>query len=135
MNNPAMYLRFAGAILLLFLTTYPAFCQTENDCRKFRTGQYETFDAIGERSVISRTKKYQLESTSGRERRLRILWIDDCTYKLIPAEVYKRTGEKTNLYMTITIDQIYDYGYSGRCTIGNAPEFVDIMMYNYEYVK
>jgi hypothetical protein len=57
-----------------------------NKCAKFKTGYYENIDPGGKNTYIKRTANIQTEweKMLGAKLRLKITWIDDCTYKLRP---------------------------------------------------
>lgn len=82
-------------------------------CRAFKTGKFTLTDsAVGVASAIIRNDTLQIEkvnSSIGRkvngEYRMRVEWINDCTYKLIP--IYRK-GELIAHYdyLIVEIDSI-----------------------------
>ncbi len=79
-----------------FLLSLQAMSQT--DCASHKTGKYIVKNArIGD-TYIKRTKKYQIESVKNPSTGLvtktkdKIVWIDDCTYRLIPIKIDDPSG-------------------------------------------
>lgn len=55
---------------------------TQNDCSKFKIGTFENIDNGSVKSQIVRNDSIQLESHGAKEIKLKIKWIDNCTYQL-----------------------------------------------------
>lgn len=72
-------------ILIFVLIAFPFtnFSQPK-DCQKFRTGNFVNVDEDGPGTLIKRTEKYQIEKNSktGVKIKLKVEWLDDCTYQL-----------------------------------------------------
>jgi hypothetical protein len=64
-------------ILLISITTY-----SQTDCKKFKIGKFQNIENGIVKSVIERNDSIQHESNGNKELKLKIDWIDDCTYKL-----------------------------------------------------
>jgi len=64
------------------------------DCKKFKTGTF-TINAEGyENYVLKRTKKYQIESTESSKVKYKVVWLTECSYKLVTT---KKTGTIADL--------------------------------------
>ena len=71
------------SILLVLLTLSHIVFTQDLDCQKFRTGNFLNVDDKNGNTIIKRTEKYQFETkSSGIRIKLKITWIDDCTYRL-----------------------------------------------------
>jgi hypothetical protein len=70
-------------VILLFVLPRIGFSQ-DLDCKKFKTGYFQNIDSDGGNTFIKRKKKYQIETdtSTGAEIKLKITWINDCSYKL-----------------------------------------------------
>ncbi len=70
-------------IIILCVLTQFGFSQDMN-CGKFKTGYFQNIDSKDGNTFIKRTKKYQIETdkSSGVEVKLKIIWINDCSYRL-----------------------------------------------------
>ncbi len=72
--------RFVLLLVLLFAGSF-AFAQEETpDCEKYKTGTF--ISPFG--TVIKRDAEFQIETnkTSGVKIKLKVIWIDECTYRL-----------------------------------------------------
>lgn len=68
--------------LLIIITLICSAAYAQNDCVKFKAGKFQNIENGIIKSVIQRNDSIQLESFGEKEIKLRITWIDDCTYKL-----------------------------------------------------
>jgi len=62
------------------------------DCNKYKTGTFEIDNLDGTVSVIKRTKKFQKESSGEIKTKDKIVWLNDCSYKLIPVRIKDKSG-------------------------------------------
>ena len=67
-------------ISLLFITTV-AFSQM--NCKKFKTGRFHNIENGVIKTKISRSKTIQIEEWGESKIKLKIVWINDCSYRLI----------------------------------------------------
>jgi hypothetical protein len=72
-------------IILSFGISNFIYSQDSLNCEEFRVGKYDTYVNGVLSSKVKRTDKYQYEYSpkTGSKIKLEIIWIDDCTYKLV----------------------------------------------------
>lgn len=77
--------------------------QNDLDCIQFKFGKFEVDNGNGTTSIIERKGKYQIETSRGVKSKDEIVWIDDCSYKLIPKSLSDESGviQSEILYFTI----------------------------------
>lgn len=66
---------------LLFIS-YTLSAQTIN-CQSFRVGDFQNIEDGVVKADIKRTEEFQFEEMGNIKVKLKVEWIDDCTYKLI----------------------------------------------------
>ena len=68
----------------------------EKECEKFKVGHFQNIENGVGNTLIERTKDYQIErdEASGMEIKLRVTWLDECTYKLKFIEGNDKWNEK-----------------------------------------
>lgn len=74
-----MKITFFFTLILLFCVALHA---QSPDCQIFRTGKFQNRDGREEADFIKRGKKFQIEKAGKLKVKLRVEWIDDCSYKL-----------------------------------------------------
>ena len=72
-----MKFKILTALLLASFTTY-----AQNNCQIFRTGKFQNINKGVVKSTIERNDSIQHEYFADKEIKLKITWIDNCTYKL-----------------------------------------------------
>jgi len=72
-----------GLFIILLLLGGQLYAQVSN-CAKFKTGYFENVDPSGQNTYIKRTATRQIEwdKMLGGKMYLKVIWVDDCTYKL-----------------------------------------------------
>lgn len=121
-------------VCYLFFNSIVLFGQSP-DCNRFKTGKFEIENPNNTKSVIKRTKKYQIEKSNGIKLKCKIVWVNDCTYKMIPVYLKDDTGiigddilifeivETTahsytaillNPDLVSTVAVVYEYGFLGK---------------------
>ncbi|MFK7749290.1 MAG: hypothetical protein AB8B65_12915 [Kordia sp.] len=65
--------------LLAFVCT---FSYAQNKCKKFKTGEFVNIEDGIIKASIQRNDSIQTEQFAGKEIKLQITWIDDCSYRL-----------------------------------------------------
>lgn len=79
-------------LILLFTLFQTMSLSAQVDCESFKTGKFILINEEYGDTYIKRTKKYQIEigtnSSTGSKIKIkdRIVWIDECTYYLIPGK-------------------------------------------------
>lgn len=81
------------------------------DCNKYKTGTFEIDNLDGTISVIKRTKKFQTESNGEIKTKDRIVWLNECSYKLIPVRIKDKSGLIGDDILTFTIIKTFDHSY------------------------
>jgi len=84
------------------------------NCQKFRTGTFINIDEKGDNDVIRRTEKfqYEMDAETGSKIKLKITWIDNCTYQLEFVEGNKAWEEQVgpnfdkSLILIVTIEEV-----------------------------
>lgn len=108
-------MKYIGLLFIFF-----CFCAEAQDCGKYKTGVFEVDNMDGTVSVIKRTKKYQIESNRDIKTKDRIVWLSDCSYKLIPIKIKDKSGKIGNEVLTFTFVKINDHSYEVEITgLGN----------------
>jgi len=98
-------------LLLFFVSLSLVSLQAQTDeCAHFRTGKFDSFIEGKFSTHLVRTKKYQKEYSpkTGAKIKLRIIWEDDCTYRLYFVKANKaflkgRTAEDMPAYLNCRI--------------------------------
>ncbi|MCR9173688.1 MAG: hypothetical protein NXI10_14395 [bacterium] len=96
---------FTAAVMLICTTT--AWGQV--DCESYKTGKFVLRSPEYGDAYITRTRKYQKEKVTnpntGEVTKLkdRIVWIDDCTYRLIPVKIDDPEGVVGDEILTFKI--------------------------------
>jgi hypothetical protein len=90
--------------------------RTKQDCLKFRNGKFSISDPFIGSTFIERDGDTQLEFNENRSHgvRLKVEWIDDCTYGLQPIEFLKGSTwspDTTGVRMTVRIIKTLDNSY------------------------
>ena len=81
------------------------------DCEKYKTGTFEIDNQDGTISVIKRTKKFQTESNGEIKTKDKIVWLSDCSYKLIPVKIKDKSGLIGDEVLTFTFVKTFDHSY------------------------
>lgn len=84
---PYFYAMTKWPIIFLLFTSVAAYGKGEDataNCKQFRTGKFYLDDSASGRTIIERNDSVQVEinESLGAKLRLRITWINDCTYTL-----------------------------------------------------
>jgi Tfp pilus assembly protein PilF len=89
--------------------------QNNMDCSTLKTGKFEINDEISGITKIERTEQFQIEENTklGYKLKLKVTWINDCTYQLQPIEDLLNPENKDLPTMIVTskITEITDKGY------------------------
>lgn len=104
--------------IILFSST--GWSQSDKECSKYKTGKFEIDNGDGTISVIERNGHYQIETASDGKTQIKdsIVWIDDCTYKLVTVEAtyksrkMKKVLEDNDMYFEFI--EILDHAYVVR---------------------
>ena len=87
------------------------------DCSAVRTGRFLCENELGN-TIIDRGDKEQIETalTEVWEERLRVEWVDGCTYRLYPPPAPKddKPSLAQSLIVTTRIIQVNELGYSAK---------------------
>lgn len=91
-------------------------CRQKNlDCSSVKTGNFKSSDKLVGETIIERTPDFQIEENTkhGYKLKLKVTWIDDCTYQLEPVEDLLNPENKDlpTMILTCTITEITDKGY------------------------
>lgn len=70
-------------ILLITMFWIPVNAFSQSDCEKFRTGKFQNIENGVIKSKIERNDSIQVEQYGEKIIKLRIEWIDECSYRLI----------------------------------------------------
>jgi tetratricopeptide (TPR) repeat protein len=85
------------------------------DCSDIKTGKFKHLSEEYGETIIERTIEYQIEESIkyGDKIKLKITWIDDCTYQLQPVEDLSNpeNNEIPTMILTSTITEITKNGY------------------------
>ncbi len=68
------------AIILLF---FSGSVLAQNDCKLFKTGKFQSIEDGVVKTTFERDKSFQIERIGEKIIKLKIEWLDDCTYLLI----------------------------------------------------
>jgi hypothetical protein len=117
--------------ILFFLVCFGTNAQ---DCDRFKTGTFEVDNMDGTVSVIKRTKKYQSESNGDIKVKDKIVWLSDCSYKLIPVKTDKKLGDIAELELVFTIVKTFDHSYIVEIT-GVPDMVIEARVYEEGYLE
>ena len=70
-------------ILLCLFAFLGTTSYSQENCKKFRTGKFENKDNGTVKATIQRNDSIQTEQYGDKEVKLKVQWINDCTYRLI----------------------------------------------------
>lgn len=94
----------------MFLLSF--FCiNMSNDCSNIKTGKFKLIDQESGITIITRTANEQIEINENLNVKIRykVNWINECTYQLFDAKVYKGDdyfqGQKSDT-MTVSITEV-----------------------------
>ena len=118
-------------LLLLSVASNNLFGQTKLTCSKFRTGKFEVMAADGLVMTIDRTENLQTETINGVSSKYDVVWVDDCSYKLIPRFVIENTEIDIDSFL-FTIIKMEDHSYTLQIISGNAPNLSMMVLTVYE---
>ncbi|WP_298518822.1 hypothetical protein [uncultured Kordia sp.] len=71
-----------NVLTFCFLLVACTFSYAQNKCEEFKTGEFINTENGIVKATIQRNDSIQTEQFSGKEIKLRITWIDDCSYRL-----------------------------------------------------
>jgi len=108
--------------------------QNDLDCMQFKYGKFEIDNGDGTTSIIERKGKYQTETSQGVKAKDEVVWIDDCSYKLIPKKLYDKSGEIQADILYFTFIKTFENSYIIRVTDKKNFE-VDVKVYKYGYLE
>ncbi|NJB71163.1 tetratricopeptide (TPR) repeat protein [Saonia flava] len=96
-----------------------------NNCSSVKVGSFKTVDDWSGETLITRTKKYQIEENKehGYKLKLKVTWIDDCTYQLKPIKdlLNSSSSELPKMILTCKIIEIIEDGYIQVSTTNSDP--------------
>jgi tetratricopeptide (TPR) repeat protein len=85
------------------------------DCTNLKTGKFEIYDEQSGLTKIERTEKFQIEENTkiGYKLKLKVTWINNCTYQLQPIEdlLNPENKELPTMIVTSIITKKTDKGY------------------------
>lgn len=70
-------------IIFYLIGLISAIAYSQESCKSFKTGKFQNIENGILKAKIQRNDSIQTEQYGEKEIKLKILWIDDCTYKLI----------------------------------------------------
>jgi hypothetical protein len=94
-----------------FLFCFLTLSTQAQDCTRYKTGIFEVDNEDGTISVITRTKKFQTEDSGDIKVKDKIVWLSDCSYKLVPVKKDKDLGDFGDLILTFTFMKTFDHSY------------------------
>lgn len=71
------------SILLFLFFGIARYAYSQSDCAQFKTGQFQNIENGVVKSKIERTDSIQIEQYVDKVIKLRVEWIDDCSYRLV----------------------------------------------------
>ncbi len=91
-------------------------CRQQNlDCSSVKTGKFKSSDEIVGETIIERTDQFQIEENKKHayKLKLKVTWINDCTYQLEPVEdlLNPENQDLPTMILTCTITEITENGY------------------------
>lgn len=116
---------FQLCLALLIGLTSNIYAQGSLDCQNFKTGKFDTYVNGAVSTKVVRNNKYQIEYVlkTGARIKLKITWIDECSYKLefvkANKKFYEHRGDKKlhpELIVTITEVNGLEYHHESRFT-------------------
>lgn len=122
-------------LLLLICLTYlnVSFSQESCDCKKFKTGKFQTV-LLDSETIIVRKRKYQKEFFDGEVFKDKIIWLDDCVYKLLPINS-SVSSDVSREVLICEIVKTEDHSYTVKYIFesGNYPPS-EIVIYELGYI-
>jgi hypothetical protein len=111
-------------LLLLHFSNHVLAQQPVPDCNSFHTGEYLYTDSTGDTWELKRTKRQQVERNkrTGTIIRFRILWLNDCEYRLTQTWTNDRNHRKGNrTHFSYRIIRSTPNSFSYNCSCKNSP--------------
>jgi hypothetical protein len=93
------------------------------DCNKFRTGDFEITSPDGTISRIHRTETKQIEKNAHAKIIDRVVWIDRCSFKLVPISIKDKNEKIGADIINFTFIETFDHAYIVRITIEGKKDF------------
>lgn len=109
--------------LLALLVIFGVACEPPaKDCQRFRTGTYTmSADGINYRFVRTDTEQLEIDLTNNVTHRLKVTWLNDCSYTLELVEPSKEEPSR-NQVLTVTITKTGENFYYFESNLGGGPK-------------
>ncbi len=121
--------------LFAIIVSFSSFSQT-CDCKKFRTGKFEIANQDGTVSHVTRTKTKQTEKNDFVKTVDQIVWIDDCTFKLIPISVKDKEYGIGYDILQFRFIETFEHAYIVHVTMEKKEDFgLDVKVYEKGYLN
>ncbi|MDB5200685.1 MAG: hypothetical protein JWQ27_94 [Ferruginibacter sp.] len=122
-----MNMLFSAMLMLLIYT--PSFAQKPT-CQDFHEGSFSITTAGTGTTMITRTKKQQIEESEqyGYKLLFDIVWTDECTYELRPKKVLRGDPaifENGKIVLRTRIKQITNSGYTAETSSNFSPAVME----------
>jgi len=113
------------ALILMFFST---FVFAQSDCKLFKTGKFQCIENGVIKTTFERDDSFQIEKIGEKIIKLKIEWIDDCTYLLIFLEAndawWEARGRNRPTHdLIVRIIEVDGNSYSQEARFMNEDEF------------
>ena len=117
-----------------FLFVFLSLSVQAQDCDKYKIGTFEVDNEDGTVSVIKRTKKYQTETCGDLKVKDKIVWLSDCSYKLVPVKTEKKLGEIGEMVLVFTFVKTFEHSYIVEIT-GVGDQVFEVRVFEEGYLE
>jgi len=122
-------------IVLITLLSFTSLFAQNCDCSKFRTGSFEIANQDGTVSKIKRTETKQTETNENVKLKDKVVWVDNCTYKLIPISIQDKTQTVGPDILVFTFIETMEHAYIVHVLIEGKDFEIDAKVYEKGYLN
>jgi|GEM_PF-2439961 len=124
-------------ILFIIFITANCFAGTAQtcDCKKFRTGTFEIANPDGTVSTVVRTETKQTEKNGRSKVIADIIWVDNCTFKIVPTSIKDKTHTVGPQTIRCTFIETMEHAYIVHASLEGEDFEMDAKVYEKGYLN
>lgn len=122
-------------IIILTVTNSYLLCAQNCDCTKFRTGTFEIANPDGTVSTVVRTETQQTEKNGRSKIIADIIWVDNCTFKIVPTSIKDKTNTIGPQTIRCTFIETMDHAYIAHVSLEGEDFEMDAKVYEKGYLN
>lgn len=122
-------------IIITIVTSPYLLCAQNCDCTKFRTGTFEITNPDGTISTVIRTEKKQTEKNGSSKVIADIVWVDNCTFKIVPTSIKDKTNTVGPQTIICTFIETMEHAYIAHLSLEGEDFEMDAKIYEKGYLN